>query len=312
MISVIIPNYNHSPFLRKRIESVLEQTYRELEVIVLDDCSTDNSREIIESYRGHPLVKTILYNSQNSGSSFIQWNRGVALAKGDFVWIAESDDYADKNMLSCCVDALDAVPSADLVYCDSFEVDENDIVLGRWSRWQKKLSHNLWTSDFVANGQKLNNTYNYIANIIPNASCVLFRRTAYMNSSFLASIEKLKFTGDWLMWFSILQRSDICYCHQPLNYFRYHAETTRSSAHKRLGRVKEHYAAIDMLSRMVYAQPDANNCENKFAELFADWNPPLVHFFQKENLAVLKLAALTDPRIWHRLFRLFLKRIHVI
>jgi glycosyltransferase involved in cell wall biosynthesis len=312
LISVIIPNYNHASFLKKRIDSVLKQTYQDLEVIVLDDYSTDGSREIIEAYRSHVLVKIIEYNNQNSGSPFIQWNKGVALAKGDYVWIAESDDYADENMLSNCMNALATAPSANLVYCDSFEVDENGKVLGKWSRWQEKLSQNLWTSDFVISGQKLNATYNYLANIIPNASCVLFRRNAYLNSPFLKRIEKLKFTGDWLMWFSILQRGDVCYCHQPLNYFRYHPATTRTGEDKRLTSVKEHYQTIGMLSRMVKAQPDANNCENKFAELFVSWNPSIRYFFQRENLSILKLALSTDPQIARRLFRLLLKRLHVI
>ena len=52
-ISVIIPNYNHAVFLKERIESVLNQTYTNFELIILDDCSTDNSRDIIEFYRQH-------------------------------------------------------------------------------------------------------------------------------------------------------------------------------------------------------------------------------------------------------------------
>ena len=55
-ISIIIPNYNHAPYLTERIESVLNQTYQNFEVIILDDCSTDNSREIIEKYANNPKV----------------------------------------------------------------------------------------------------------------------------------------------------------------------------------------------------------------------------------------------------------------
>jgi len=283
-----------------------------LEVIILDDCSTDDSRSIIEEYRGHPLVKKIVYNNQNSGSTFVQWNRGITLAQGDYVWIAESDDYADKNMLRCCLDALMKVPSSDLVYCDSFEIDEQNRITGRWSGWQEKLSQNLWTCDFVKSGRMLNNTYNYIANIIPNASCVLFKRNAYMESAFVNRIEKLKCVGDWLMWFSIMQHTDVCYCHQPLNYFRYHHATTRSSSHSRLLNAKEHYEAIGTLSHMVDPNPDADNFENKFAELFATWNPSLKRFFKKENLQIFQSAMKVDPRITTRLFRLLLKRLHVI
>src|SRR5882757_6677219 len=68
-VSVIVPNYNHARYLRKRIESVLGQTYQDFEVILLDDCSTDNSREVLVSHRDNPKVR-IDFNENNSGSVF--------------------------------------------------------------------------------------------------------------------------------------------------------------------------------------------------------------------------------------------------
>src|SRR5258707_14882309 len=88
-VSVIIPNYNHARYLRKRIETVLEQTYQDFEVILLDDCSTDGSSSIIDEYRNDSRVRMGL-NEKNSGSTFKQWNKGVGLAEGKNVWIAES------------------------------------------------------------------------------------------------------------------------------------------------------------------------------------------------------------------------------
>ena len=98
-VSVIIPNYNHAPFLKQRIESVLNQSFQDFEMILIDDCSTDGSREIIESYRNNPHVSHIVYNDSNSGSAFLQWNKGIELAKGDWIWVAESDDYAEPTFL---------------------------------------------------------------------------------------------------------------------------------------------------------------------------------------------------------------------
>ena len=88
MLSVIIPNYCHARYLKERIESILAQSYQDFELIILDDCSTDNSREIIEQYRSNPRVKHIVYNEQNSGSPFVQWQRGFTLASGEYIWIA--------------------------------------------------------------------------------------------------------------------------------------------------------------------------------------------------------------------------------
>ena len=98
-VSVIIPNYCHARFLNQRIDSVLNQTYSDYEVIILDDCSTDNSREIIESYRNHPKISHIVYNEKNSGSTFIQWEKGFELARGEYIWIAESDYVARSTFL---------------------------------------------------------------------------------------------------------------------------------------------------------------------------------------------------------------------
>src|SRR5258708_2534765 len=95
--SVIIPNYNHARYLRKRIDSVVGQTYQNFELILMDDCSTDESRSILSEYVKDPRVRIEL-NEKNSGSTFKQWNKGVALARGQYVWVAESDDYADKRM----------------------------------------------------------------------------------------------------------------------------------------------------------------------------------------------------------------------
>jgi len=312
LISVIIPNYNHARFLKKRIESVLAQSYKHFEIIILDDCSSDNSREVIELFRDHPAVSQIIYNERNSGSAFRQWNKGVFAAKGDYVWIAESDDYAAPDFLTVLMTVMQGDPTIGLAYCDSYEIDERNQVMGRWSRWQSGLEGNLWLADFIAPGIKVNQAYNYAFNVIPNASAVLFKKDAYLKSPFLHLIEQLKFTGDWLMWFSILQVSAVFYCHQPLNYFRYHDATTRSDSMNRLQNVREHYQAILKLGRMVRRTNGGPLLKNKFRELYQAWNPALKNMLTQQNLAVLRFALLTDKGITLKLLKTFLKKIHVI
>ncbi|MDR1783951.1 MAG: glycosyltransferase, partial [Dysgonamonadaceae bacterium] len=98
-VSVILPNYNHARFLEQRIQSIVDQTFQEFELIILDDCSTDDSRGIIENYRDNPKVSQIIYNEQNSGSTFKQWIKGINAAKGEYIWLAESDDWAENDFL---------------------------------------------------------------------------------------------------------------------------------------------------------------------------------------------------------------------
>ena len=102
---------NHARFLPKRVDSILGQTFQDFELILLDDCSTDDSRSILSKYADDPRVRIEL-NEVNSGSPFKQWNEGVRLAHGGYVWIAESDDYADEKLLERLVAVLDAGPKS--------------------------------------------------------------------------------------------------------------------------------------------------------------------------------------------------------
>lgn len=116
LVSVVVPNYNYARYLPERMESIFSQTFQDYEVILLDDCSTDNSKEIIEQYRNHPKVSAIVYNDQNSGSPFKQWRKGVEMAKGKYVWIAESDDSAKPEFLATGVNLLEENPEAVLAF----------------------------------------------------------------------------------------------------------------------------------------------------------------------------------------------------
>ena len=77
IVSIIVPNYNYARFLDIRMESILNQTFQDFEIILLDDHSTDNSVEIIEKYRNNPKVSYIDINKENSGSPFRQWKKGI-------------------------------------------------------------------------------------------------------------------------------------------------------------------------------------------------------------------------------------------
>ena len=125
LVSVIIPNYNHARYLEQRLDSVLNQTYQNFEVIILDDHSTDNSLEVINRYKDNPHIKQIVVNETNSGSTFKQWDKGIHLATGDIIWIAESDDYCELNLLDELVRIYTSKPDMAYVYTTSIMVDEN-------------------------------------------------------------------------------------------------------------------------------------------------------------------------------------------
>src|SRR5436190_523139 len=128
LVSVVIPNYNHAEYLKQRIDSVLTQTYADIEVIILDDCSTDNSRAIIESYRGHEKISHIVFNEQNSGNTFQQWDKGIQLTKGEYIWIAESDDWCEITLLETIINGLQQNTDCVLGYCQSYGINDYDSI----------------------------------------------------------------------------------------------------------------------------------------------------------------------------------------
>lgn len=177
-VAVIIPNYNHAPYLSARIDSVLGQDYGNYEVLILDDASTDESLSIIGKYKQHEKVK-ICINENNSGSVFSQWQKGISLSESDYIWIAESDDCADPRFLSTLVEILESNPRVVLAYCQSHYVDAEGKIFGNAKVWTDDLDEDRWGSDFLNTGCEENKYYLSVKNTILNASAVVFERSAY-------------------------------------------------------------------------------------------------------------------------------------
>src|SRR6185437_10099936 len=223
-VSVVIPNYNHARFLRKRIDSILAQTFQDFELILLDDCSTDDSRSILSSYSDGPHVSANQFNEENSGSTFKQWNKGVRLARGEYVWIAESDDYASERMLGCLVALLDADPKVAFAYCRSWRVS-GDQLDGFGDYYLGYVDAHRWTADYFADGKEECRKYFVRVNPVPNASAVVFRRALYEQVG--GPDESLRLCADWKLWAAMALRGRIAYLGEPLNYFRFHDASVR-------------------------------------------------------------------------------------
>ncbi len=243
-VSVIIPNYNHALFLKQRIDSVLNQTWQDFEVIILDDCSTDNSKEVIEAYRNHSKIKHIVYNRINSGSTFKQWQKGIELASAKYIWIAESDDFADKTFLHTLIQPFFSYPDLILSYSQSMMVDESGKPQGL-SEWADPLDAFKWKHDYIEQTLVEIDKYLSFRNIIVNASAVVFRKPTDID--ILQESTKMKMLGDWLFWRKLLNRKGrVAFFSSPLNFFRIHPHTTRSATteEKELTRMREYHCLI--------------------------------------------------------------------
>lgn len=224
-VSIIIPNYNHELFLKQRLDSVFNQTFQDFEVILLDDCSTDHSRALLSKYSNHPKVSHCVFNTVNSGNTFIQWNKGIALAKGEFIWIAESDDYCATNFLEEVIKPLINDSEVVLAYCQSNKVNEKEKVTGNWKHQTNWLSHDKFNTNFTLEGNLFIEKYLIFINVIPNASGVLMRKDKLLKIGTIAFENDLKYSGDWLLYIKLITNSKIAFVAENLNNFRYHSSS---------------------------------------------------------------------------------------
>ena len=299
-VSVIVPNYNHARFLLKRIDSVLLQTFRDFEVILLDDCSTDGSRSILSSYAGDPRVR-IEFNDVNSGSTFKQWNKGVRLAQGKYVWIAESDDYASDRFLERLVSVLDLNPNVQLTYCRSWYVTEDDRLDGFADTDFAGLDHNRWTADFCVRGREECRSIMVHSNTIQNASAVLFRRAAYEQVG--GADENLRLCGDWKLWASMMLTGDVSYVAEPLNYFRFHGGSVRHKTDLSKRDVAEWLQAVRWILDRVTPPDDV--LEKVYTHQANRWVPIMLspRIPMKVKLETLRSAKAVDPHPVRRALR---------
>lgn len=228
-ISVIVPNYNHAPYLPRRIESILGQTFDDFELLILDDCSPDESRDVIRRYERDSRVR-IDFNIRNSGNTFVQWRKGLEQTNCEYVWIAESDDYADARLLERLIAPLDSNPSVGLAVCNSMNVDSSDAVIGEYFAGldSSGIGYDLtpFQRDFVMNGRDYCGSLMAPWNTIPNASAVLFRRAAL--DAIGGPATDMKLCGDWYTYCKMLMQFDIARVSEVLNFFRQHKANVRS------------------------------------------------------------------------------------
>lgn len=247
-ISVVVPNFNYAHYLPQRLDSIVRQTLTPYEIIILDDASMDDSLLIIEDFKLKcPVPVKVIKNASNSGSVFSQWKRGVMLAKGDFVWIAEADDICDVTMLERLAPAFNRTDVV-ISYCQSKQIDENGIVLSEnYLDYVSDIDRERWKTSFVGDGLDEVSNSLYIKNTIPNVSAVVFRREALLDVlvEFGHEIERLRFAGDWMTYLRLMERGAISFTSESLNSHRRHSNSVTISNH-----------SIDLLREISQVQTD--------------------------------------------------------
>lgn len=249
-VSIIVPNYNHAPYLRQRLDCIYAQTYKHFQVILLDDCSTDGSVEILQEYTARHADKTILkVNKTNSGSVFHQWKRGIELADGDLVWIAESDDYCTTNFLEELVKYFQN-SGVMLAFC------RTDFVQGSppkrtWTleEYLHSMGPNFWKKPFISSTHALVKNGWAEKNIIPNVSSALFRRPQNLELFHDPQWMRMRLCGDWIFYLTIARGGLVAYSPLADNFYRQHPQNTSVSSHGEDIYIQEHGLVIHHLAR---------------------------------------------------------------
>lgn len=305
-VSVIVPSYNHARYLAQRLDSILMQTFQDFELIFLDDASPDHTREVFAPYAGNPRIWAV-FNGQNSGSVFAQWNRGLEMARGEYVWIAESDDYAHPELLATLVGSLDSDPEAGVAYCDSTVVDPEGKPMGLISGWSNEIAPGRWCADFVNQGREEIRQYLVQRNTIPNASAVVFRRACQQALGPVRTDYRL--SGDWAFWVAMLSGSSVCYVSRPLNYFRKHPRSVTSGSHRESRDIEEHYRLVAEIADR--HSPDPAALEASRRHLAETWfwrsQAPGAAPDETRRAIINRLARATDPRFQYRWAGLWLR-----
>ena len=241
-VSVVVPNYNYARYIEDRLRQIDWQAYPVSEIIVLDDASTDNSAARIRALI--PTLATparLIVNDRNSGSAFRQWEKGVAAATGELVWIAEVDDCAAPDFLARLAPAFDD-PALVMAQSQSRQIGpEGELRYDDYGFYLAEVGAERWAQSYRADGREQAASTLAVMNTIPNVSAALFRRDALADAlaASAAELETFRLAGDWLVYLEVLSRGSFAFARQALNDHRVHEGSVTTSALTPLDRVLE-------------------------------------------------------------------------
>lgn len=244
LVSIIVPNYNYARYLSLRIESILNQTFTDYELILLDDASTDESVSILESYRCNKHVSRIVINEQNTGNPFQQWMKGVSLARGKYVWIAEADDLAEPDFLETCVRLSEKNGHTAICYVGSLLIDTDGNIskkdINHWGSRKKKGAQCFDGVQFATHNM-------YWKNYPVNASGVLFSRDCALELAGSA-FQHMRYCGDYLFWFEMCLKGKVIEVYKNLNYFRQHSAKVTNASRTKGGGIMEDIQIVHIMN----------------------------------------------------------------
>lgn len=225
LLSVIIPSYNHHLYIREAIDSVLNQTMSDLELIIIDDGSKDNSVEIIKGYDDARL-KLVEQKNQGAHNAI---NNGLKLAKGKYIAILNSDDAFEKNRFEIMINEMEKNPNVGFMcsYIQIVDSEGNDLgVKEGWKNMEPWIVPLPEISYQATDNFKLNLL---MTNFTSTTSNFLFKREVYEK---IGGMRNLHFAHDWDFALRAAEVTECMIVEQPLMRYRVHSTNTISTNRK--------------------------------------------------------------------------------
>jgi glycosyltransferase involved in cell wall biosynthesis len=254
LLSVIVPSYNHERFLAERLSSIYAQDFKDFELIIYDDASTDGSVQTIRE-----LLKDKSYflsaNTTNSGSPFKQWEEALSLVKGKYIWIAESDDSCDSTFVSSLLQRIQG-EHASIAFSRTKTIDAQGSSLDI-PYWPEVIDRAFFRDHQSISCSQFLRRYMPARNCIPNVSSAIFTVQGFREQVLYASrqVSRYRYVGDWLFWCYLLKAygsNRVVYDPRPLCYHRDHDSSTRalSTRHKEKIHIEEYSDAVNHILLM--------------------------------------------------------------
>lgn len=224
LVSVIVTSYNHAEYLDQRMISLLQQTYGHLEIIVIDDGSTDGSVQVLEKYKKYPHI-TIVALAENTGYAHAS-NLGVSLSRGAYIMFAECDDYDDPRHIEILVETMQGNEDIGVSYCRSNMVDNKGQIFGTDFQYRNNSFKRRCVRDTIIPRKDMQR-YLLMSCVVPNMSAALIRKTCFEHVGGIST--SYRACADWDFWCRMAEHFDFYYVAATLNDFRTHPTTVRTS-----------------------------------------------------------------------------------
>jgi glycosyltransferase involved in cell wall biosynthesis len=267
-VSVVVPFYNHQKFVDERLYSILGQSIKDIEIIALDDCSSDDTVARIQPYLQKDKRLTLVKNITNSGSPFRQWQKGITLAKSDVVWVAEGDDSCSGNFIDVLLPNF-SDPLLNIAFAKVEMMDEEGVKNpGAFKAYFDNACPGKFETPYANSGVNEVKEHFCAHQTLINASGLIFRKSRLCPEAFGLAVSH-RMCGDWLIYLGLLKSGKIAYCPSAINYFRRH---NKSQVFVEEGTSEYFKERFDVTRYIVKNFPvERSHLEKAFQAVDAEW-----------------------------------------